>query len=403
METLPVELIHRIFDHLDAQTLLLSIRPVCRLFQSIVQTYDRYQLDMHLISKGKFSVLCRLVAPENVISLTLSNDERTSDQIERFLSMLSLRQFTRLRSLTLQLINENQLEILLKNSDLNLLNSFSCKILNDDEVNETTTRTTIDLLSSLICQSPLRQLNLSIPDHLMLDLSWLIHSTIHSLTINCCIKINNLHQICQCSPHLQKLSLDRVPLVRSVENLNFSQLKSLTIDNVDTSIDKLELFLLLTPSLTYLQLIGRPNMIDGKYWEDFIGKHLPHLSKFEFYFTQWESHEQTLADIQLIINSFQTSFWIEEKSWFVTCESSKAYPKTVYLSSLPFCQSSAYYQAQSDKISLSTYPIMMNNGLRMIDNIHSLGMHLNSSIAMDIRQKVFNNSILHYSFRIYFR
>ena len=35
MDNLPVEIFHRIFDHLDIETIFFSIRPVCRLFRSL--------------------------------------------------------------------------------------------------------------------------------------------------------------------------------------------------------------------------------------------------------------------------------------------------------------------------------------------------------------------------------
>ncbi len=71
IENLPVELFHRIFDNLDAQTILFSLRPVCRLFRSIVNSYDRYNLNFKTISKCNFHRLCRLIHPQHLISLTL--------------------------------------------------------------------------------------------------------------------------------------------------------------------------------------------------------------------------------------------------------------------------------------------------------------------------------------------
>jgi hypothetical protein len=61
IQTLPVELIHRIFDNLDTETILFSIRPVCRSFRCIVNTYNRYVLDLQLISKPNFHVVFRSI------------------------------------------------------------------------------------------------------------------------------------------------------------------------------------------------------------------------------------------------------------------------------------------------------------------------------------------------------
>ena len=61
METLPVEIFHRIFDHLDIETIFFSLRPVDRLFRSIVLNYDRWDFHLKIASKAQFDVLCRLL------------------------------------------------------------------------------------------------------------------------------------------------------------------------------------------------------------------------------------------------------------------------------------------------------------------------------------------------------
>ena len=65
-------------------------------------------------------------------------------------------------------------------------------------------------------------------------------------------------------------------------------------------------------------------MMDGKRWEQFIQINLSQLDKFEFYFYEFTVSMPTAAeDIELTISSFQTTFWIEHKRWFVVCECKK--------------------------------------------------------------------------------
>jgi hypothetical protein len=42
---LPIELIYRIFDHLDPQNILLSLRNVCQRLETITNTYPPYQVN----------------------------------------------------------------------------------------------------------------------------------------------------------------------------------------------------------------------------------------------------------------------------------------------------------------------------------------------------------------------
>ncbi|CAF1396367.1 unnamed protein product [Adineta steineri] len=133
MENFPVEILYRIFDNLDSETILLSIRPVCRLFRAVVNTYNRYIYNFESISKSNFYLQCRLIRPENVISLILSNNEQIPDQISLFMSSVRLRQMTRLQSITFIGINELQLNNIFKRTNLNFLISFTLHIEKYDD------------------------------------------------------------------------------------------------------------------------------------------------------------------------------------------------------------------------------------------------------------------------------
>jgi hypothetical protein len=390
IETLPVELLHRIFDNLDAQTILLSVRSVSRSFRSVANTYNRYVLNFKLISKSNFHLLCRFINPQNVISLLFSNDEHTTEQIKLLFSSVRLQQFTRLHSLTLHNINEDQLKFILENINLNLLTSFSLSIAQyDNAFIETTT----NLLSSIIAKVTLRKLDLNLDTTRMTKIAWPMNCTIQYLTINNYVYstyIDDLYRIFQCSSHLHTLIMSKTPTI-SIKNLTlirFRQLTSLTITDNRESVHDVESFLLLTPSLVHLKLVGGKTMLDGKRWEQFIEINLQQLNKFEFYFIESRLTDQTPTDVELIIASFQTLFWIQRKKWFVTCECLTQYPKTIYLSSIPYCTSSVNYTPKSEKISLSTYPITTDDDLPMIDRITVLWLNLNQATADDLEKKV---------------
>jgi hypothetical protein len=57
LHTLPVELIYRIFDHLDGTVILLSVRNVCIRLNAIIDTYKPYQVMFCLVPvmKNKFA------------------------------------------------------------------------------------------------------------------------------------------------------------------------------------------------------------------------------------------------------------------------------------------------------------------------------------------------------------
>lgn len=387
IESLPIELLHQIFDNLDVETIIISLRSVSKLFQSIVHIYDRYIWDFHLFSKSNFYIICRLINPQNVISLTLSNDERTSDQINEFISLVHLRQFTRLRSLTLLYIDECQLNLILERINLNQLTSLSFKIKKYDD--ETCTQTTTNHFSTILKQSNLCKLQCGIENKRLSEISWPINCTIQYLIITEGMTLDNLFTILQCSPQLHTLIIkQKFSEIINTMSLSFSfpiyfrQLTSLTIEFLDVTLDELELFLVLTPSLIYLKLVSLAIRIDGKRWERFIQVTLPYLTKFSFYFVQ---RNQTEELSELIFASFCTPFWIEYKKWFVTCEYCTL-SKNIRLYSIPICTSFMFYEAKSKVISSST-------DLLMINYVKSISLCLNEELINDIQQKVCFNTL----------
>ena len=68
LDNLPVEILYRIFDDLDIETIFFSIRTLCRYFQSIVDHYNRLHFDLEILSRYQFDALFRLISPENECS-----------------------------------------------------------------------------------------------------------------------------------------------------------------------------------------------------------------------------------------------------------------------------------------------------------------------------------------------
>ncbi|CAF1478087.1 unnamed protein product [Rotaria sp. Silwood1] len=324
IETLPVELFHCILDNLDTETIVFSIRHVCRLFRSFVKTYDRYIVNLTLISKRNYYLLCRLINPHHVISLKLANEERTTNQIDLFISLVRLRQFTRLHSITLLNIKEYQLNFILKRINLNLLTAFSFNI---NRYDDRRIKTTNKYLRLIVSQLNFRKMEFNLNTERLSKFSWPYNCSIQYLVVNENITMDNLSIIFQCSPHLHKIILKQKLEENIVTNISlkstpqiyFPQLTSLTMEKLPITIAILESFLSLTPSLVYLKLIGEHFMFDGKRWEQFIEINLLNLDKFEFYLDYWSLEKKTSADLELIIASFRTPFWIEHKKWFVTC------------------------------------------------------------------------------------
>ncbi|CAF2051374.1 unnamed protein product [Rotaria magnacalcarata] len=365
--TLPIELIHRIIDYIDTETLFFSLQNVCKHFYTIVNTYNQHQLDFRSITKPKFDFIHRLINPENIISLVISDGHRTGGQIKLFLSLFDLRTFTRLRSLALIDVTMSVSIEYLQDVSTDTLDSLSI-----DYVNQ------LGLTNNLVSLSlkkfiNLRKLNIS-KTSLILDN---IQSPIQHMKLSQCIINTQMYNILLGFPHLETLSLNNVSIPNIDENLTAimkvkSKLKFLSIEGCGVHMNMAAAVLVLTPSLVRLKLVSWSLMAerfwDGNWWSEFFEMNLMQLKIFEFFLEKRISYNTDVSqDVESIINSFRTPFWLK-KQWYVACNYYKNIQR-LELYSIPICKSTISYQSTRTKISSSNLKIAAPY---IMDNIHSL-------------------------------
>ncbi|CAF4114919.1 unnamed protein product [Rotaria magnacalcarata] len=355
LATFPTEIIYRIFDNLNAETILSSFRCTCRRLKSLVHNYDRFILNFVRISKVNFELICRLINPEQVIKLILSHEEKTLFQIDLFISHFENKYFNRIRSLSLLGIDERHLKFILKY----------------------TKKSTATLLSSIVSQKNLRRLEFEIPPRLIPSPTWPVQSMIQYLRIGGCTHFYPC-TILQCLPMLKTISVsfrrseNHYIVLADASTTKFTQLNSLSFENLSTKIEILESLLLLIPSLNHFKLIGNGNFLD-----DIDYNH---------------------TDIESIIKLFQTLFWLEYKKWFVKCEYKINLPRSILLYSIPICISSMIYQIESTINSLSTYDIKYDKNLSIMNNIKTIQIDF-SKISLN---NISNQVIINLNIQIFF-
>ena len=331
LSTLPVEMLHRIFDELDATIIIFSVRDVCRSIRAAVDSYNRYALDFTSVSKPDFDRILYLVRPECVTALSLSNRESIPGQIDRFLSLVDIDLFTRLRSLTLLGISQPLLQVYLRHAKRCALTSLTLRHcvklrtpLDKQEI--------IEHLAPIIVQPTLLHLEL-LSAHLSVLMNRLelsSRSQIRSLTVACDSQLR-LSKFLDRSPDLKTLVLhyfwQSISFMNAVSQQEFSalypRLTSLTISYTNRLPNSARSLLSHTPSLTYLKITGTcDSIIDGSIWEELIKTKLLVLNKFEFHqisrYNQ-SNRESSETLLNQVIASFRTPFWREEKRWLVIC------------------------------------------------------------------------------------
>ncbi|CAF4050298.1 unnamed protein product [Rotaria magnacalcarata] len=319
--TLPIEVIHHILAYCDTQTILLSIRPVCKHLYSIVNSYDQFELTLDWKSKSKFQWMYRLIPTEGIVKLNILRNEYDGF-VDFFLSVCDLRQFTRLRSLTIQHVGEKDLV-----SFFQLINTHTLTSLSINPYKREIS-TVLFHITSAIEKFQIRRLCMDKCDHIVTHMSWPVDCTLTRLEIGAC-HYHEYITVLQRLPQLRTIIMkqcvmnDNDVTTPSTSDTKFcSLLKSLTITDFSLfSQQQLELLISFTPALVHLKLNARERrrfdyVFDGLYWENFIRINLLSLKKFEICF-----HTETHAvnDLVELITPFRTPFWVEEKRWLIAC------------------------------------------------------------------------------------
>ena len=385
-EILPVEIHHRIFDHLDIQTILFTFRHVCRRFYSIVDTYRSYRLNFEEISQAKFHRICRIIPLEYVVALTLSDKDQTHGQIRLFLSLFNLNQFIRLRSLTLLQIDDDQLNIFIHF----ILQSSITSLSIDSETFNIRQNTSLKLLSSVIEHGTLEKLDLNMRSKDINEIQWPINCTLTSLRIRTKITFHQYFLILQFSPCLKTIVLKDLTIDQTdLQYGSFSQVKSLTCEDARIQMTKFERCLSLTPALLHLKLIGNGNLFDSSFdghrWEKLIEQHLAYLEKFQFFISVLTHVNFDTDYVEEIISHYRTSFWIDGKGCFVRCDYI-VYLHQLILYSLPVCTSRFEYHSDIHLIS-ALNAMRECEDLMIMENIKRLDLNLTKFHRDEEREK----------------
>lgn len=387
LDLLPVELLYRIFDDLDAETILLSIRYVCKRFYGITQHYNRYTLNCQAMDKTKFNSIGNVTAPNNVTGLILSNDDQTPGQIELFLSLSPLEEYDRLETVTLSQIDQVSLVLFLDH--LGKISTLASLTITSDSSLKLTD-STLNSLSCIMGQRTLRHLDLTLSDAVIGKLEWPNECYIEHLRVFHRLSVVTYATILGCAFRLRTLIL-KSWFVYGVEqvtaNFSSSSLTSLSAMDCETPMSTIELMLSFTPSLSHLKLMSRnSDLCNGRQWEHFIQTKLPNLNRFELATQRDLSFTIYHADVLHLLEPFRTPFWLEEKQLFVTA---LGIPQagSIDCFTLPDSADKIHLCPSSDKISISTAP-RTESHLFSTDTMRQITMNLRNMDANKSNQVV---------------
>jgi hypothetical protein len=392
LDDLPVELIYHILDQLDTYTIFTSLYNVCKRLNSILHTYDQYNLNLKTISMPYFHHICSLIRPEQIISLTLSDGNDNVGLVELFLNKYPIESFKRLRSLTLINIDDNEqmIKIFLSITD-------QLQILSIKNSNEFYNDTVIDILMTIIGKESLYKLSLDIERNRILNPSiiWPMECFLYEIKLVGICNMSLFRNILLCSPNLKKFQaydidfddewIDHDDDEDENEDNEIDQRQMLPISNASNLIsvsliyarNEMEKLEWLLPQLTQLKYFKYLNiydfhiesiyesdysLLDGERWK----KLLYNCNQFEFIFTIHFDDESW--NVHYYLSTFQTQFW-QEKNWNIVLEQ---YEKILLIYSLPYAHNSHYYDRPTF-FSIPNNPFLLSKSM---DNVTKLRVNM---------------------------
>ncbi len=377
LDKLPVELIHCILDCVDIQTIFQSLYGVCRRMNRALGTYNRYKFHFQSISKHDFHLACRFLPHEQVVSLTLSHGNDTPGQIQLFLSLFDLKKFVRLSSLTLHMIEEIDLQKILRTTSLK-----SLRYLSIDCQTKCQAKTLCLLQSSLVGHS-LQTLSLGSTSLGRVLLRAHNTANIRHLVLNRSLMCQIEH-ILSSSTFLETLDLTNVEIDQENDlptidaSPNSPKLASLAISSSFLTMDTMvSFFNWLFPhsrQLQHLRVISNTNdedYFDGSRWESLLST--TSVVQFQFYFSATLTMNKPIHEILL---PFRSPFWLDEKHWFVACDQHRLLDQSV-LYSIPWCDKQVIWQPRMDFESENTLP---NKEYPIFNSVNHLHIKLNCQV-----------------------
>jgi len=223
LELLPMELLHQIFHYLSTIDILHAFSNINFYLDSAISKYEQYHINFRSCHWIHFDLICSSIQPHQIISLILSNNDDTPDQFQLFFSIFNIKQFTRLRSITLIDIEKY---ILLKLIDI-LNNNNNCQRLESLKIIPGYSSHTI-LPKRILTKFCSRQLKrLEVYDASCINIQSLSH--LQYLTVHDC-NMKKFQQI-----------LSSMPMLLSLEVTNYTGDRWITINKVPVQLKRLVL------------------------------------------------------------------------------------------------------------------------------------------------------------------
>ncbi|CAF1028053.1 unnamed protein product [Adineta ricciae] len=317
LDQLPVELIFNIFTYLSTAEILHSFYSFSRYLRKCIRNYDGYKVNLKAISKRQFDRIFRAIRPDQIVTLTLCDDEETPGQMSLFFTLFPAFEQSFIRLECLHIRNFEACPIL---HPMNVLHTISidfvqwpvhsfgiANIQKFDEKFASIFR--LPTLRTLILNK--ESVNNRFNIQILPTNENITQFEIHLRTID------NLSLLFKCFPNIQRLTFSlNTTSVDDDFTSEFRIPRSLTHLTMKVSFglrDEIKRILQSCPMLIYLNIhiewkqTDTLQWLDADWWQSIVEEFLPRLEIFRLQVDIPSSPELNITNDSL--KGFQTQFW----------------------------------------------------------------------------------------------
>ncbi|CAF1423515.1 unnamed protein product [Adineta ricciae] len=390
IEDLPTEIIFVVFDHLYFHEIINAFRQLNSYFQSLLQTYQQYYLDLSVLRRiWHFEVIQQLPKYiQQVKSLRLASREDLIIDTNQYLTLYPLNlYYSTLELLSLTGTDVDQLEsFVFKLSNFQRLKHLSLILYRKYDSSYSMSDSRLNLLRFILL----------FKIKTLMFLSWNVGLDFFSrkyMTLSnekstiefyefYGMSFDDLTWLQLYTTNMKSLSIHKFTCdFGKVCRLTIETLITLKLHDIPESMNIHQLFkqCLYLPQLNHLELEGelfKGSHIDGNHWRYLIENCVPHIKRFRFFF--YINDRIVSKPHNNIIESYKTDFWLRDKKWFVNCDYLAGH--RVFLYTLPCIKPELNYLVPYERTSTSSSSAISVPVLHL-DSINT--NHLPSNLHFD--------------------
>ncbi|CAF4886877.1 unnamed protein product [Rotaria sp. Silwood1] len=392
-ESLANELLLDLFEFLDTTYLIRAFFGLNSRFDHLLYIhFQTNQFSFQSISKEDFHIICQQHLPlliDKIISLRLSNEETPNLSELILLQGFTLNQFIHLQTLSLHYIKSLDTLVKITFQCRYLFHLTHLEIINN-EYGERYIRI-FNLFDNIWnipnlthCNLNGIQKELTVPPRITSIAPYIKYLSIKNIKCN----LQFLSGLFEYTPNLQYLC----STIRSYsvsEHLEYSIPSMISLEiSFEIFLDSIKNILEKMPNLYYLTIEISNMYLDGNEWEHIIINYLPKIKIFRLKISiEFSLHIDKEEQIDQILNTFRSTFWLKKHQWFVRCDWNPYDPtKLITLYTLPYAFNTMYYS--NEYCSKST--CLNEDEYRSYDHVRSVYQNKINNINSFDSQNFFN-------------